>query len=126
MKINVSLISFIFYFTASQSPINGLGHDPHSSLEQTRMALLKMFGAAPPVSLPNLPPLPGLPADIFQQAQKQQDNALNLHLQRQRAMDEVSFFSESLMYRKLYTIFRYISIFSKKEAITKMPNDLAK
>ena len=90
------------------------------------MALLKMFGAAPPVSLPNLPPLPGLPADIFQQAQKQQDNALNLHLQRQRAMDEVSFFSESLMYRKLYTIFRYISIFSKKEAITKMPNDLAK
>ena len=54
------------------------------------MALLKMFGAAPPVSLPNLPPLPGLPADIFQQAQKQQDNALNLHLQRQRAMDEVS------------------------------------
>ena len=56
------------------------------------MALLKMFGAAPPVSLPNLPPLPGLPADIFQQAQKQQDNALNLHLQRQRAMDEVNFF----------------------------------
>ena len=54
------------------------------------MALLKMFGAAPPVSLPNLPALPGLPADIFQQAQKQQDNALNLHLQRQRAMDEVS------------------------------------
>jgi len=74
----------------SQSPINGLGHDPHSSLEQTRMALLKMFGAAPPVSLPNLPPLPGLPADIFQQAQKQQDNALNLHLQRQRAMDEAT------------------------------------
>ena len=61
------------------------------------MALLKMFGAAPPVSLPNLPPLPGLPADIFQQAQKQQDNALNLHLQRQRAMDEVSFFSESFI-----------------------------
>jgi len=74
----------------SQSPSNGFGHDPHSSLEQTRMALLKMFGAAPPVSLPNLPPLPGLPADIFQQAQKQQDNALNLHLQRQRAMDEAT------------------------------------
>jgi len=74
----------------SQSPNNGFGHDPHSSLEQTRMALLKMFGAAPPVSLPNLPPLPGLPADIFQQAQKQQDNALNLHLQRQRAMDEAT------------------------------------
>ena len=83
---------FNFFFAASQSPSNGFGqHDPHSSLEQTRMALLKMFGAAPPVSLPNLPPLPGLPADIFQQAQKQQDNALNLHLQRQRAMDEVSF-----------------------------------
>ena len=93
-----------------------------------------MFGAAPPVSLPNLPPLPGLPADIFQQAQKQQDNALNLHLQRQRAMDEVSFLlSESLiiiqkkkniMYRKLsfFDIFLY---FQKKEA-TKMPNDFAK
>ena len=91
LKINKSLILSIF-FTASQSPNNGFGHDPHSSLEQTRMALLKMFGAAPPVSLPNLPPLPGLPADIFQQAQKQQDNALNLHLQRQRAMDEVNFF----------------------------------
>ena len=100
----VSQILFIFfYFTASQSPINGLGHDPHSSLEQTRMALLKMFGAAPPVSLPNLPPLPGLPADIFQQAQKQQDNALNLHLQRQRAMDEVSFF------------FRIINYYSKEK-----------
>ena len=49
-----------------------------------------MFGAAPPVSLPNLPPLPGLPADIFQQAQQQQDKALNLHLQRQRAMEEAT------------------------------------
>ena len=87
------------------------------------MALLKMFGAAPPVSLPNLPPLPGLPADIFQQAQKQQDNALNLHLQRQRAMDEVSFFfriinyyskEKKIMFRKLpfFDIFLY---FQKKK-----------
>ena len=66
------------------------------------MALLKMFGAAPPVSLPNLPPLPGLPADIFQQAQKQQDNALNLHLQRQRAMDEVSFIFLELILKIKY------------------------
>ena len=50
----------------------------------TRLALLKMYGAAPPAAgLPNLPPLPGLPADILQQAQQQQDKALNLHLQRQ-------------------------------------------
>ena len=51
----------------------------------TRLALLKMYGAAPPATggLPNLPPLPGLPADILQQAQQQQDKALNLHLQRQ-------------------------------------------
>ena len=49
-----------------------------------------MFGAAPPVSLPNLPPLPGLPADIFQQAQQQQDKVLNLHLQRHRAMEEAT------------------------------------
>ena len=57
----------------------------------TRLALLKMYGAAPgnqlPVSLPNLPPLPGLPADILQQAQQQQDKALNLHLQRQKELE---------------------------------------
>ena len=92
VMLNKKTNCFFLFFAGSQSPSNGFGqHDPHSSLEQTRMALLKMFGAAPPVSLPNLPPLPGLPADIFQQAQKQQDNALNLHLQRQRAMDEVIF-----------------------------------
>ena len=61
-----------------------------SAVEMTRLALLKMCGAAPPVSLPNLPPLPGLPADIFQQAQQQQDKALNLHLQRQRAIEEAT------------------------------------
>ena len=49
-----------------------------------------MFGSAPSVSLPNLPPLPGLPADIFQQAQQQQDKVLNLHLQRHRAMEEAT------------------------------------
>jgi hypothetical protein len=37
--------------------------------------------------MPNLPPLPGLPADILQQAQQQQDNALNLHMERQRAIE---------------------------------------
>lgn len=63
---------------------NGHG-DPLSAVEMTRLALLKMYGAAPPATggLPNLPPLPGLPADILQQAQQQQDKALNLHLQRQ-------------------------------------------
>ena len=99
------------------------------------MALLKMFGAAPPVSLPNLPPLPGLPADIFQQAQKQQDNALNLHLQRQRAMDEVSFFfkiiscyskEKNIIYRKL-PFFKIFFLFSKKKRQPKCQiNDLAK
>ena len=82
-----------------------------------------MFGAAPPVSLPNLPPLPGLPADIFQQAQKQQDNALNLHLQRQRAMDEVSFFfkiiscyskEKKIYYIKSYHFSKYFFYFQKK------------
>lgn len=59
-----------------------------SAVEMTRLALLKMYGAAPPVSLSglsNLPHLPGLPADILHQAQQHQDNALNLHLQRQKA-----------------------------------------
>ena len=65
-------------------------HDPQSAFELTRMALLKMCGATAPAGLPNLPPLPGLPADILQQAQQQQDKALNLHLQRQKAMDEAS------------------------------------
>jgi len=66
----------------ARSPASGIGPtptpNPHPSLEQTRLALLKMFGAAPPGSLPNLPPLPGLPTDIFQQQ----------HLQRQKAMEE--------------------------------------
>ena len=47
----------------ARSPASGIGPtptpNPHPSLEQTRLALLKMFGAAPPGSLPNLPPLPG-------------------------------------------------------------------
>ena len=73
---------YFIYFAASRSP--GGPHDPMSAVEMTRLALLKMYGAAPPVSLPNLPPLPGLPADILQQAQQQQDRALNLHLQRQQ------------------------------------------
>ena len=59
-----------------------------SAVEMTRLALLKMYGAAPPVSLPNLPPLPGLPADILQQAQKQQEQAMNLHLQKQKSVVE--------------------------------------
>merc|ERR1712223_444494 len=74
----------------SKSPVNGVGPntDPHSSLEMTRLALLKMYGASPPVSLPNLPPLPGLPADILQQAQQQQEKAMNLHLQQQKSAED--------------------------------------
>merc|ERR1719412_3183505 len=49
-----------------------------------------MFGAAPPMSLPNLPQLPGLPPDMFQHVQQEQDKALNLHLQCQRAMEAVA------------------------------------
>ena len=73
---------FLIFFPASRAA-NGHGVDL-SAVEMTRLALLKMYGAAPPAAgLPNLPPLPGLPADILQQAQQQQDKALNLHLQRQ-------------------------------------------
>lgn len=59
-----------------------------SAVEMTRLALLKMYGAAPPVSLPSLPPLPGLPADILQQAQQQQEKAMNLHLQKQKTAED--------------------------------------
>ena len=79
-------IYFSHFFSASLAS-NGHG-DPLSAIEMTRLALLKMYGAAPPpAGLPNLPPLPGLPADILQQAQRQQDKALNLHLQRQMEAD---------------------------------------
>ena len=78
-----SIYIFSLFISASRAA-NGHG-DPLSAVEMTRLALLKMYGAAPPATggLPNLPPLPGLPADILQQAQQQQDKALNLHLQRQ-------------------------------------------
>ena len=75
-------------FSGARSPANGGPHDPMSAVEMTRLALLKMYGAAPPVSLPNLPPLPGLPADILQQAQQQQEKAMNLHLQKQKSVAE--------------------------------------
>jgi len=73
---------------SSHSPANGGPHDPMSAIEMTRLALLKMYGASPPVSLPNLPPLPGLPADILQQAQQQQEKAMNLHLQQQKSAED--------------------------------------
>ena len=79
---------FFAYFLGSHSPANGGPHDPMSAIEMTRLALLKMYGASPPVSLPNLPPLPGLPADILQQAQQQQEKAMNLHLQQQKSAED--------------------------------------
>ena len=80
--------NFYSYFLGSHSPANGGPHDPMSAIEMTRLALLKMYGASPPVSLPNLPPLPGLPADILQQAQQQQEKAMNLHLQQQKSAED--------------------------------------
>ena len=74
-----------FLVTASRT---GGPHDPLSAVEMTRLALLKMYGGqVPPVSLPNLPPLPGIPADILAQAQQQQEKALNLHLQREKELE---------------------------------------
>ena len=82
-------LQFLFLlFLGSHSPANGGPHDPMSAIEMTRLALLKMYGASPPVSLPNLPPLPGLPADILQQAQQQQEKAMNLHLQQQKSAED--------------------------------------
>ena len=80
-------INLTIFFSASRSPASGGPHDPQSAFELTRMALLKMCGATAPPGLPSLPPLPGLPAEILQQAQQQQDKALNLHLQRQKAIE---------------------------------------
>ncbi len=85
---------FVRFFSASRSPSS----DPLSAIEMTRLALLKMYNhggapGSPPVSLPNLPNLPnlphlpGLPADILAQAQQHQDKALNLHIERQKALE---------------------------------------
>jgi len=65
--------------------------DPLSAFEMTRLALLKMYNQStgmggdqirPPMSLPNMP----LPPDMIG---LQQDKALNLHVERQRALEEM-------------------------------------
>lgn len=65
--------------------------DPLSAFEMTRLALLKMYNQStgmsgdhtrPPMSLPNMPLPPDLPG-------LHQDKAMNLHVERQRALEEM-------------------------------------
>jgi len=66
--------------------------DPLSAFEMTRLALLKMYNQStggmggehprPPLSLPNIPLPPELPG-------MHQDKAMNLHIERQRALEEM-------------------------------------
>merc|ERR1719251_599181 len=64
--------------------------DPLSAFEMTRLALLKMYNQStgmsgeprPPMSLPNMPLPPDLPG-------LHQDKAMNLHVERQRALEEI-------------------------------------
>merc|ERR550532_1587474 len=63
--------------------------DPLSAFEMTRLALLKMYNQTtgmgdprPPLSLPNMPLPPDLPG-------LHQDKAINLHVERQRALEEI-------------------------------------
>jgi len=70
--------------------------DPLSAFEMTRLALLKMYnqnsggdGIRPPISLPNMPNLPNFPMPPDMPGMHHQDKALNLHVERQRALDEL-------------------------------------
>ena len=88
LLILINLFTFLLFLVTASRTGSGGPHDPLSAVEMTRLALLKMYGGnVPPVSLPNLPPLPGIPADILAQAQQQQEKALNLHLQREKELE---------------------------------------